>query len=125
MRPAAVNKLVGVLLLIVAAAMLSPAVLAGGPDPECVQRCADQWYADKQACLDSLNVQLAQIDANTQACMDGCSSSPDPYTCQANCVHQGNVARASANNDYKKCVNRANTTAWNCYRGCQPSKSRP
>ncbi len=122
MRPAAVNKLVGVLLLVVAAAMLSPAVLAG-PDPECVQRCADQWAADKQGCIDALNAKLAQIDLDVQACLEACPASD--YLCQGSCVHNGNVARAAANNDYKKCVNRANTTAWNCYRGCPVSKSRP
>ena len=118
MRPAAVTKMVGAaLLLMVVAALGSPVAMAGRA--ECIQACADQWFADKQACLDSLNSALAVIDANVEACVNGCA--PSNFLCQAACVRTGNIQRYNANADYRRCVNVANTVAWNCYRACGQS----
>ncbi len=119
MRPAAVNKVVSATLLVLAVLALSPVVLAGSPDPACVQQCADQWAADKQACLDALNAQLAVIDGKTQDCLNDPAN--DTPVKQGLCIHNANVQRFAANNDYRKCINRANTTAWNCYRACPPT----
>lgn len=118
MRPAAVKKVLSVLLLLVAVAALGTAAKA---DDGCVQGCADRWVADKQACLDSLNARLADLDAQAAACYE---NNTDPLSI-AICVRNVNIARYAANNDYKKCVNMANTVAWNCYRACAPSQAKP
>lgn len=121
MRPAAVIKGVGFALLLAVAVFGSSVALA--EDPGCIQACADRWFADKQACLDDLNAAYANIDANTEACINNCA--PSNFLCQANCVRTGNLQRRAAENDYRYCVNVANTIAWNCYRACVASKSKP
>lgn len=98
-----------------------PAAHAGASD--CVQACADQWFADKAACAERLNATLTAIAAAEEQCISACA--PTNFLCQAQCVRAGNIKRGVANNEYRRCVNRANTTAWNCYRACEISKGRP
>ena len=121
MRPTA-SKLMGAVL----AAMLligfaAPVVLAG-PFEDCVQQCIDQWEADKQACEDQLNQRLAELDQEAQACLD--DNAGDPLAA-ALCLREVNIKRANAQRDYQKCLNLANTVAYNCYRDCQVSPGNP
>lgn len=118
MRPAAVTKVVGAALLLMVVVALGTSV-ATADFQQCVQACADQWAADKQACADALQAALANIAAQEEACINACA--PTNFLCQANCVRQGNIRRYNANSDYRRCVNVANTVAWNCYRNCQQS----
>jgi hypothetical protein len=109
------------LALGVLAALSAPANFAGSQD--CIQACADQYLEDRSDCLEQLNTRLAQIEAETQACIEGCA--PANFFCQAQCVRSSNFKRYNANSEYRQCLNRANTVAWNCYRGCQGSRFRP
>ncbi len=122
MRPAAVIKGLCAAALLTVVVFGAPVALAV-PDPACVEACAERWYAEKQACLDALNARYAQIDRDTEVCISNCA--PTNYLCQGNCTRNGNIARRAAENDYRKCVNGANTIGWNCYRACEASQARP
>ncbi len=91
------------------------------PDPDCVQKCADQWNLDKGACQDTLDAELAKIDAQLQECL---ANTQDPVE-QFQCQRKANQQKFLAQNQYRRCISHANTVAWSCYRSCPPSASRP
>ncbi len=115
------NKVSIFVLVMASLAALGLPAIAGSED--CVQQCADQWFEDRQVCLDQLNTRLAQIDAETEACLDRCP--PSNYLCQGNCVRIGNTKRQVANVEYRRCQNIVNTAAWSCLRDCQGSRFKP
>lgn len=120
MRRAAFAVVAVVLTILAFSLTASPARAQSG---DCVQACADQWYTDKSECLARLNATLATIAAAEDKCISECA--PGNFLCQGLCSRNANIKRGAANNDYRRCVNRANTTAWNCYRACEISKGRP
>ncbi len=122
MRAKPVTTLVRVALLFMAVAALGIPV-ASADEAECIQACADEWFVERQACVDTLNSTLAEVDAQVEACINGCS--PADLLCQGKCINQGNIRRYNANQDYRRCESIANTVAWNCYRACQVSPSQP
>lgn len=119
MRPAAVIKFLGAAMLLVAGIVVATPV-ARADFAECVQACADQYMIDKQACQDALDATLAQLALEAQ----NCYTLGDPLAI-GTCLRDVNIRRAKANNDYRKCLNFANTKAWNCYRDCQASWNQP
>ena len=115
MRVAAVTKMVSVALLVVAALSTS-AALAGTPkDPACVQACADQYFLDKQACLDTYNQALADAQAQEDACL------LLPANQQPACLRGVDSLRRQAKHDYQVCL-RAAKKAYNaCVSACPPA----
>jgi hypothetical protein len=119
MCKAAILRTVGVALVLGIGLFLAAPVAHAGET--CVQVCADQWSADKQACQDRLDADLAQIATDEAACI---AAATNPIA-QGQCVRKANTKRFVARRNYQNCVSRANTTAYNCYRNCQVSESRP
>lgn len=119
MRPAALLKRMGAAVALVCGiALTAPVALA--QDPACVQACADQWAVDKAACQTALDNRLAELDTEAAACL----TNPDPIQAGI-CVRNVNIKRFAARRTYQQCVSQANTTAFNCYRACAPSGTRP
>lgn len=112
----------GLRLALISALICSATVAIAAPDGEdCVQACGDQWTAAKDACQAALDARLAELDQQAADCI---TNNPNPLNA-ALCVRQVNVRRFNARQDYQRCVNRANTTAFNCYRNCSASESAP
>lgn len=117
MRPAAVHKVLGAVLLVLALGALGSPALA---DDGCVQACIDTWVTEKEQCLQTLNTTLARLDQEAEACYD----LTDPLAI-ASCIRSVNGRRMAAKQTYQKCLALANTRAWSCYRACQgPSPTR-
>ncbi|MFN7965889.1 MAG: hypothetical protein U0V87_09420 [Acidobacteriota bacterium] len=121
MRPAAVLKTMGAALALGIGLFMAAPVAHADAYTDCVQACADQWVVDKQACQDQLDAALAQIATEEADCI---SNATNPIA-QGLCVRNANIKRFNARRDYQNCISRANTTAYNCSRNCQPSDSRP
>lgn len=119
MCKAAILKTMGIVLVLGVGLFVAAPVAHAGET--CVQACADQWSADKQACQDRLDADLTQIAADEATCISGAAT---PIA-QGQCIRKANTKRFVARRNYQTCVSRANTTAYNCYRNCQVSESRP
>lgn len=115
MRPAA-KFLVGVALLFVVAL----AVPTAQATTECEQMCLDRWTAAKADCQRVLEQKLAALDVQAQNCMN----ETDPLKIGL-CLQNVNIKKAQAAGDYRRCIGRANTLGWNCYRQNCISKHRP
>jgi hypothetical protein len=117
MRPAAVNKVVGVALLLIAVASLSPVVSAS----VCEDQCMAQWLVDKGNCQNALAARLDQLSVQLADCLNHAATPVQA----ALCTNAYNTAAFAAQNTYRACVNQANTVAWNCYRACSISPTHP
>ncbi len=119
MRPAAVIKVVGLVLIAAFVGSWAAPVAA----QECIAQCIEQYDQDKAACDEQLAAQLAVLDQEAQACLD--NNPVDPIAAGL-CLRNVNVKRYSARSDWRRCVSFANTAAYNCYRECQsPSETQP
>lgn len=122
MRPARLAHLVGVFAVVAVLSGLATVSAHAGVS-SCIQACVDQWQADRAACRDALDARLAAIESELEACQSACN--PSDIRCQAKCVRRANIQRRSAENEFRRCTNRAHVRAWNCYRDCQQSQARP
>jgi hypothetical protein len=86
----------------------------------CEQQCYDEWLEDRAACDAIYADRIAALN-NEEAL---CREFKDPIQL-GRCLHSVNVKRRVAANDQRRCYNRANTVAFNCYRACQASQTRP
>jgi hypothetical protein len=118
MRPAAVIKVMG--LVLIAAFVGSWAAPAVAQD--CLAQCIEQYDRDKAACDEQLAARLAELDLEAQACLD--NNPTDPIAAGL-CLRNVNIQRYNARSDWRRCVSFANTAAYNCYRDCQTSPSQP
>jgi hypothetical protein len=118
MRPAAVIKVMG--LVLIAAFVGSWAAPAVAQD--CLAQCIEQYDRDKAACDEQLAARLAELDVEAQACLD--NNPTDPIAAGL-CLRNVNIKRYNARAEWRKCVSFANTYAYDCYRNCEPSPSQP
>lgn len=112
----------GVLLAAIstATAQAGPKKPPGPASTECEEACLDEYFEDLEECEDLLAARLTALDAEEAICRE---ESKDPITL-GRCVHKVNVKRRVASNEERKCIARANTKAYNCYRQCAISESR-
>lgn len=119
MRSAKIIKM-GIAALVVGVAML--ATTTAQAQNNCVANCIDQYDRDRQACDQALSTALAGLDAEAAQCAVTYPNNPLQYGL---CIQRVNTKRYSARRDWQRCINLANTAAYNCYRKCQVSDSQP
>jgi hypothetical protein len=115
MRLAAITKFLGVVLLIGAAHGTLPALA----DDDCRQACENQYALDQQACLDTYDQTLADLQAREDECL------ALPPGEQDACAKRVNRERKQAKGDYKNCLAKARVGFNHCRQDCSASPAAP
>lgn len=115
MRFAAMTKSLGVALVTGAVLSASP-VLA---DPECRPACETTYTEDQQACLDTYNQTLADLQVREAACL------ALPEDQQSSCLKDVERERKQAKGPYKNCLAKARVDYNHCIQACFVSPSQP
>jgi len=115
MRSTTITKILGVAMLL--GMSLGPSPAPAGED--CQLACETQWAQEQQACLETYDQTLADLDLRASECLTLPPSEQDA------CTKAVERERKQAKGDYKNCLAKARVDYNHCRQDCSTSPSTP